>query len=33
MVSPTVGHSLMFRQHRSCGMEGGGGGGVEVHAN
>ena len=27
MVSPTVGHSLMFRQHRSCGMEGGGGGG------
>ena len=35
MVSPTVGHSLMFRQHRSCGMERGGGGGgeVEVHAN
>ena len=31
MVSPTVGHSLMFRQHRSCGMEGGGE--VEVHAN
>ena len=25
MVSPTVGHYLMFRQHRSCGMEGGGG--------
>ena len=34
MVSPTVGHSLMFRQRRSCGMEGGGGGGgVEVHSN
>ena len=32
MVSPTVGHSLMFRQHRSCGMEGGEGE-VEVHAN
>ena len=27
MVSPTVGHSLMFRQHRSCGMEGDGGAG------
>ena len=33
MVSPTEGHSLMFRQHRSCGTEGGVGGGVGVHVN
>ena len=27
MVSPTEGHSLLFRQHRSCDTEGGRGGG------